>query len=161
MTTQGPKKTVFTWRRTTAAAFASAGMAVTLMFGSSTATARADVIDDLGKEFTTAAGGGPVATLVNQSLKLRAMGFRPTKGQLNAIQQAENYRPNQTPLIKALQETVAGQVKLQQETQALQGSQNQVVLGINQYDPSSPGGVTAGPGGVNLGGGSNQYTIGH
>jgi len=79
---------------------------------------------------------------------------------LDSITQAETYRPNQTPLIKALQETVAGQAKLQQESQALGGGQNQVGFGINQYDPNNPGGLTAGPGGVNLGGGSNQYIIG-
>ncbi|MBV9088709.1 MAG: hypothetical protein JO044_02210 [Mycobacteriaceae bacterium] len=153
-------KIAFTWRRTATAALAGVGVAVTLVLAAGPGIARADVLDDLGKEFTTASGAGPIATLVNQSLKLRAMGFRPTKVQLDGITQAENYRPNQTPLIKALQETVAGQTRLQQQAQALQGGQNQYTVGINQYDPNSPGGVTAGPGGVNLGGGSNQYTIG-
>ncbi|HME49599.1 hypothetical protein [Mycobacterium sp.] len=160
MTTKGPTKTAFAWRRSTTAALASTGMAVMLMLGSSPGLARADVLDDLAKEFTTASGAGPVANLVNQSLRLRAMGFMPTKGELDSITQAETYRPNQTPLIKALQETVAGQAKLQQESQALGGGQNQVGFGINQYDPNNPGGLTAGPGGVNLGGGSNQYIIG-
>ncbi len=160
MTTNGPTKTAFTWRRTTAAALVSTGMTVALILGASPGIARADVLDDLGKEFSTASGAGPIANLVNQSLKLRAMGFRPTEGQLDSITQAETYRPNQTPLIKALQETVAAQSRLQSQAQTLQGGQNQIGFGINQYDPNSPGGVTAGPGGVNLGGGSNQYVIG-
>lgn len=167
MTTKGPTTTTTAVdrRRAATAALAGAGMAVTLMLAPmltpAPGIARADVLDDLGKEFTTAAGAGPIADLVNQSLKLRAMGFRPSKAELDGITQAETYRPNQTPLIKALKATVAGQSKLQQETQALQGSgQNQFGVGINQYDPNSPGGVTAGPGGVNLGGGSNQFQIG-
>jgi hypothetical protein len=160
MTTTGPTKAAFTWRRTTTAALAGTGMAVVLMLGWVPAVARADVLDDLGKEFTTASGAGPVASLVNQSMKLRAAGFLPTKGELDAITKAETYRPNQTPLIKALQDTVAGQTRLQQDAQAMGGGQNQVGFGINQYDPNSPGGVTAGPGGVNLGGGSGQYVIG-
>jgi hypothetical protein len=158
--TKGPTQTAFTWRRATAAALAGTGMAIVMMVGSTPGVARADVLDDLGKEFSTASGAGPIANLVNESLRLRAMGFRPSKGQLDGITQAETYRPNQTPLIKALQETVAAQTRLQSQTQALQG-QNQVGFGINQYDPNSPGGVTGGPGGVNLGGGSSQYTIGN
>lgn len=156
MTTQGSSSAALRL----ATALATSGFAIALTLHASPGIARADVIDELAGEFTTASGAGPVANLVNQSMKLRAMGFRPTKGQLDAIAQAETYRPNQTPLIKALQETVAGQTKLQQETQALQGGQNQVTFGINQYDPNSPGGVTAGPGGVNFGGGANQYVIG-
>ncbi|MCW2654370.1 MAG: Uncharacterized protein JWR32_5346 [Mycobacterium sp.] len=160
MTTQGRKKPVSTWRRTSTTALAGTGVLVVLLLGSTPATARADVVDDLAKEFSTAAGGGQIPSLVNQTLKLRAMGFLPTKGQLDGITHAETYRPNQTPLIKALQETVAAQTRLQQQAQALQGGQNQVGFGINQYDPTSPGGLTAGPGGVNVGGGSNQFTIG-
>jgi hypothetical protein len=160
MTTKGPTTTELTWRRSATAALAGAGMAVTLMLTSAPGIARADVVDDLAKEFTTASGAGPIANLVSQSLKLRAAGFRPTKAELDSITQAETYRPNQTPLIKALQDTVAGQTKLQSQTQALQGGQNQFSIGVNQYDPNSPGGVTAGPGGINLGGGSNQYAIG-
>jgi len=155
MTMQGLSKTA----RRAAAGVTTTGIAVALMLAAGPGTARADVIDELANEFTTASGAGPVANLVNQSLRLKAAGFRPTAGELTAITQAETYRPNQTPLIKALQETVAGQTKLQQMAQATQG-QNGFSIGINQYDPNNPGGLTAGPGGVNLGGGSNQYTIG-
>jgi hypothetical protein len=158
--TKGLAKTAITWPRTSIAALAGTGMAVVFMLGSSPGVARADVLDDLAKEFTTASGAGPVANLVSESLKLRAAGFLPTKGELDSITQAETYRPNQTPLIKALENTVAGQTKMQSEAQALQGGQNQIGLGINQYNPNNPGGVTAGPGGVNLGGGTNQYAIG-
>jgi hypothetical protein len=36
------------------------------------------------------------------------------------------------------------------------GQQGPFSVGINQYDPNSPGGITAGPGGINFGGGGWQ-----
>jgi hypothetical protein len=101
-----------------------------------------------------------VANLVTTSLKLRAAGFRPTKAHYDAITKAMAYRPNQTPLIRALDETVAAQNKLKQQAEALAGN-NQFTLGINQYDPNNPGGVTAGAGGINIGGGAATIGDGH
>lgn len=146
MTLQGLKKTV-------TAGIASTSMAVALMFGFGPATAHADVLNDLAQEFTNGAGAGQVANLVTQSIKLRDMGFKPTKAHYDAITKALDYRPNQTPLIHALQDTVDAQSRLKQQADALAGN-NQVSIGINQYNPNSPGGVTAGPGGVNIGGGA-------
>jgi hypothetical protein len=136
-----------------------AGLAVALTLGSAPGMARADVIDDLSVEFTTASGGGEIPSLLNQSLKLRNAGFKPTTGELNAIQDAEKYRPNQTPMISALKAAVAGQTHRMAQAQA-GANKGGYTVGINQYDPNNPGGVTAGPGGINLGGGSNQYQIG-
>ena len=138
---------------------AGAAMAVAFALGSAPA-AHADVLDDLAQEFTTAQGAGPISTLVNQSLKLRAAGFRLTNGEAAAIQQALNDRPNQTPLINALKEAVAGQTKRMQQAKAASQGQGPYTIGINQYDPNSPGGVTAGPGGVNIGGGATPWQIG-
>ena len=150
-----------TWRRTVGAALASTGLAVALALGSAPGMARADVIDDLAGEFTTAAGGGEVPTLLNQSLKLRAMGFQPTAGELAAIQDSLKYRPNQTPMIKALSATVGGQTHRMKQAQAAAGNQQQCcTVGINQYDPNNPGGVSAGQNGVNVGGGSTPWQIG-
>jgi hypothetical protein len=148
MTLQGLKKTVAT-------GFAGTVTAAALMLGFS-ATAHADVFDDIAGEFAHGAGTGPVANLVTQSLKLRQMGFKPSQANVAAVTDALNYRPNQTPLIKALQATVDQQTHLMQQQQAIQGGNNPVTIGINQYDPSSPGGITAGPGGINLGGGAWQ-----
>lgn len=148
-----------TWRRTAGAALAGAGLAMALALGSAPGTARADVLDDLAGEFTTAAGGGEVSTLLNQSLKLRAMGFRPTPGELAEIQDSEKYRPNQTPMIKALSAVVDEQTHRMKQAQAGNGQQC-CTVGINQYNPADPGGVTAGPGGVNLGGGGTPWSIG-
>lgn len=133
-------------------------VAVAMMLGSTPATASADVLDDLAQEFTTASGAGQVAGLLNQSLKLRAMGFKPTKAQLDNIQDALKYRPNQKPLIGALEEAISFQTTRMQQAQAIAGQGGPTTIGINQYDPTSPGGITAGPGGINLGGGG--WTIG-
>ncbi|HZQ32962.1 MAG TPA: hypothetical protein VFB19_14655 [Mycobacterium sp.] len=143
-----------------AAALAGAGLAVALVMGYAPA-AHADVIDDLANEFTTAAGAGQIPSLLNQSLKLRAAGFRPTNGEIAAIQESLKYRPNQTPMINALKDTVAGQTHRMKQAQAANKGQGPVTIGINQYDPNSPGGVTVGPGGINIGGGANgPYQIG-
>jgi hypothetical protein len=142
------------WTKTVAAGLASTGMAGVLMFGLGPATARADVLDDLAKEFTTAAGGGQMSDLLNQSLQLRAMGYRPTRAAYDSITNALNYRPNQVPLIHALQASLAGQMKQKQQVDTMAGNGQQCcTVGINQYDPTNPGGVTAGPGGVGIGGG--------
>jgi hypothetical protein len=150
-----------TWRRTVGVALAGTGLAVALALGSAPGMARADVLDALANEFTTAAGGGEIPTLLNQSLKLRAMGFQPTAGELAAIQDSEKYRPNQTPMIKALSAAVQGQTHRMKQAQAANQQQQQCcTVGINQYDPNNPGGVSVGPGGANLGGGSTPWQIG-
>lgn len=152
--TLGPKKNL----RGAVAALAGAGLAVGLVLGSAPGTARADVLDDLAQEFTTAAGASPVSALLNQSLKLRASGVKPTGAELTAVQDALKYRPNQTPMITALKDMIAGQTHRLEQAQAAAKGGNDYTIGINQYDPSSPGGVTVGPGGINIGGGS--WTIG-
>ncbi|HEX9178602.1 MAG TPA: hypothetical protein VF874_21820 [Mycobacterium sp.] len=144
-------------RRTVAAALAGTGLALALAFGPAAGTASADVLDDLAQEFTTAAGGGQVSGLLNQSLKLRAMGMKPTGAEIAAVQDALKYRPNQTPMVNALKDMVSGQSHRLEQAQAA-ADQGGFTVGINQYDPSSPGGVTVGPGGINIGGGS--WTIG-
>ena len=145
-------------RNTVMAALAAVGMAIALMFGSVPATAHADVLDDLAQEFSTAAGAGQVANLLSEALKMRSMGVKPTKAELTAVQAALDYRPNQKPLIGALQALVAGQTTRLQQAQAIAQNQGPISIGINQYDPTSPGGVTVGPGGINIGGGG--FTIG-
>ena len=154
-----PKETRPTWRRTIGAALAGAGLAVALALGSAPGLARADVIDDLANEFTTASGGGEISSLLNQSLKLRGAGFKPTTGELTAIEDSMKYRPNQTPMINALKAAVAGQTHRMAQAQAA-ANKGGYTIGINQYDPNSPGGVTAGPGGVNIGGGATPWQIG-
>ncbi|HEY7052414.1 MAG TPA: hypothetical protein VH496_09830 [Mycobacterium sp.] len=140
-----------------AVALTGAGLAVALALGAAPA-AHADVIDDLASEFTSAQGAGEISSLLNQSIKLRAAGFRLTNGEVAAIQDAMKDRPNQTPLIRALKEAVAGQGHRMQQAQVAAKQQGPFSIGINQYDPNSPGGVSVGPGGINFGGG--PYRIG-
>ena len=140
-------------KKTITAGIASAAIAAALMCGFGAGTARADVLNDLAGEFTNGAGEGPVPNLVTQSIKLRDMGFKPTKAQYDQITKALDYRPNQTPLIHALQATVDAQTHLMNLAQTLAGN-NGYTVGINQYNPNSPGGISAGPGGISIGGGA-------
>jgi hypothetical protein len=159
MTSQSDKKTPSKWRRMAVAGVASTSLAAVLTLGFGTATANADVLDDLAQEFTTANGAGPIANLLNTSLRLRAQGFKPKPGNYQAIENSLKYRPNQTPLINALQATVASQQK-QQEEMTPQSSGGWTV-GINQPDPNNPSAIggfgVTGPNGVGIGigGGSN------
>jgi hypothetical protein len=76
---------------------------------------------------------------------MRALGFVPSKGNMDDLVAAMDKRPNQVPLITALQNTIA----FQKRNQA-RGVQQQkpVTIGINQYDPTNPGGP---PGGFGIG----------
>jgi len=107
----------------------------------------------------TASGGGEIPSLLNQAIKLRGAGFKPTNGELGAIEDSLKYRPNQTPMISALKAAVAGQTHRMAQANAGK-NKGGYTIGINQYNPSSPGGVTAGPGGVNVGGGATPWQIG-
>lgn len=154
-----PNDATPTWRRTIRAALAGTGLAVALALGSAPGLARADVIDDLANEFTTASGGGEIPSLLNQAIKLRGAGFKPTNGELGAIEDSLRYRPNQTPMISALKAAVAGQTHRMAQANA-GNNKGGYTIGINQYNPNSPGGVTAGPGGVDVGGGATPWQIG-
>ena len=75
------------------------------------------------------------------SLTLRAQGFPPKPADLAAVQAALAKRPNQSPLIAALQATIAHQHQLQSE--AGSGSaQNQPGLGVSvnqgNWAPGNP-----------------------
>lgn len=162
MTSQS-KKTVSRWRRT-AAGVAGAGLAASLAMAIGTATAHADVLDDLAQQYSLGAGAGQVANLLNTSLKLRAQGFKPTQPYYDQITASLQYKPNQVPLINALKETIAFQQK--EQSQAQPASSGGYTIGINQYDPSNPGvlggfgvqgpngGIGIGNGGIGISGGS-------
>ena len=59
-------------------------------------------IDD---QYDMGAGGGQLSNLIKQVMKYRAAGFKPSKANVAEIVQALNYRPNQKPLIDALNDT--------------------------------------------------------
>lgn len=137
-----------------AAGLASVVLAVAVMMGFSSATAQADVLDDLAKEFSLGAGAGQVSGLVKRSLQLRNQGYRPSKANIAAINEAMTRRPHQTPLVEALEETVEDQLQLRQIAQlAAEQQQRQQArldqLGINPQ-PQPGVGVPAGPGTINV-----------
>ncbi|MCG5433431.1 hypothetical protein LV457_14200 [Mycobacterium sp. MYCO198283] len=157
MPLRGPKKLLTAVSSTIVVAAAVSGVSL----GVGTATASADVIRDLACEYSSAGGAGTVSSLLNESLTLSSQGFRPTKAQLAAIEESLSSRPNQGPLIKALQTTVAAQKVLQSEQQLLAGQQSPVSIGVVQGDPNDPFATSNPPitSGITIGGGGT-YKIG-
>ena len=123
---------------TTAAAAAAAAAAT---------AAAGDVLDQLAEEYAVGAGGGQLSNLLKLSLKLRAMGFKPSKQYLDELQAAMKYRPNQLPLIDALKDTIAYQQKLKAQMEILSGAQSQgAATGAGAAPgPGSPANVVATP----------------
>ncbi|MDT5236002.1 MAG: hypothetical protein QOF47_1989, partial [Mycobacterium sp.] len=113
-------------RRAVTGAVASSAMTIGLLMGVGSATANADVLDDIGVKYMQGAGGGQLSNFAKEALTLRALGFKPSKGNLEALQEGWDYLPNQSRLVDALKDTVAYQRKLQ----ALQQNAN---------NPSQPG----------------------
>jgi hypothetical protein len=136
-----------------------AGVAVALgmVFGS-TAVAQADVLDDLAEDYAIGSGGGQLSNLLRVSLKLRAMGYKPSQAYLDQLTTAMGYRPNQNPLIEALKNTIAYQAKVKAQTEMLQSAQSQqnansAVMGAGQMPgASNPGTAGTSTGGTSTGG---------
>ncbi|SEH79830.1 hypothetical protein SAMN04489835_4267 [Mycolicibacterium rutilum] len=63
-------------------------------------------------------GGGQISTLIDDAMKLRQQGFKPSQLNAAALADALERRPNQTPLIEALKSTISYQRKLQAQAQA-------------------------------------------
>lgn len=106
------------------------------------ATGGGDVLDQLAEEYAIGSGGGQLSNLLKTSLKLRSMGFKPTKQYYDEIQAAMQYRPNQNPLISALKDTIAYQQKIRAQMDILQQSQaqknpNSAVMGAGQMPADS------------------------
>ena len=140
------------WRRGVLNGIAGVAVAVGMVFGS-TAVAQADVLDDLAAEYSIGTGGGQLSNLLKVSLKLRALGYKPSKTYLDELTTAMGYRPNQNPLIEALKDTIAYQAKLKAQTEMLQKSQSQqnansAVMGAGQM----PGASNPGTAGTSTGG---------
>lgn len=110
--------------------------------GSTAAPASGDVLDQLAEEYAVGSGGGQLSNLLKMSLKLRAMGFKPSKANLAEIAEAMDYRPNQIPLIGALKDTIAYQQKIRAQMEILQQYQkqqgaNSAVMGAGQMPADS------------------------
>ena len=165
------------YRRAVTGAVASSALAVGLMVGLGAPAALADdtettppadasptprpvapqtadeVLAIIEADYNLGAGNGQLAKLIDTVLGLRAQGFYPSDANREEIVEALAYRPNQTPLIEALSNTVAYQRKMQARSQV---PSNPFVTGINQPppgqqpDPSNPDntGVFMAPGGI-------------
>jgi hypothetical protein len=138
-------------RRAVTCAVASSAMTIGLLMGVGSATANADVLDDIGVKYMEGAGGGQISNFVKEALTLRALGFKPSKGNLEALQAGWDYLPNQSRIVDALKDTVAYQRKLQALQQnANNPSQPGYNFGIGQAPagmaPAVPPGVPVQPG---------------
>lgn len=134
-------------RRGVAGAILAGAVAVGMLI--TPAAAHADVLDDLDSQYDIGSSGGDLSNLLHTALKLRAQGFGPSKGNLDDIQAALDQRPNQVPLIHALQDTVKFQ-KRNQARAAGARPQSPIVIG-------GPGGL---PPGLVPGTGGSQIPLG-
>jgi hypothetical protein len=156
------------WRRIVAGGLAGGAVVAGVVAGFGAPSAMADPADPtqtdtppvmtadealaiIDKDYDTGAGGGQLSTLIHDVLKLRALGFKPSNANKEAITKALDYRPNQAPLIAALQETLAYQRKMQAIQQNVNtGQQPGYNFGVGQpppgMAPAQPPGVPANPG---------------
>ena len=137
-------------RRLFTGALASGAMATGLLIAIGVGTAHADVLDDIDKQYDTGAGGGQISNLIHSAIKLRGQGFRPSVGNVSDLEAAMEKRPNQSPLILALQQTVQYQKQNQSRSGGGGGPVlNPPTLGIGgnpgSYPPDPNGG-----GGINI-----------
>jgi hypothetical protein len=108
----------------------------------------------IDQEYDQGAGGGQLSNLIKQVMKLRAQGIKPSRTNIAEIQNALQYRPNQKPLIQALQDTLGYQQKIYAQMQILQQAQsaqnaNSAVMGAGQMpsdgNPAIGGSAPANP----------------
>lgn len=110
-----------------------------------------DALAIIARDYDMGAGGGQLSNLIHQALQLRSLGFKASNANRQAIAKALEQRPNQTPLIEALKETIAYQRKLQAQMQnANAGQQPGYNFGVGQpppgMGPTLPPGVPPDPG---------------
>ncbi len=96
----------------------------------------------IDEEYDMGAGGGQLSNLIKQVMKYRAAGYKPSKANVAEITQALNYRPNQKPLIDALNDTLAYQAKIKAQSDLLQQAQaaqnnSSAVMGAGQMPGDS------------------------
>jgi hypothetical protein len=105
------------------------------------------------QDYDTGSGGGQLSNLIHQVLTLRNAGFKPSKGNQDAIIAALDKRPNQEPLIAALKATIAYQQRIQAQMvaqQQQQGGQNGLAIGGAPAPFNQGGVVLGGPGGSGM-----------
>ncbi|BBX02233.1 hypothetical protein BST36_13925 [Mycolicibacterium moriokaense] len=90
------------------------------------------------EEYRSGEGGGQVSKLIDDAVNLRKQGFPISSANAQALQDALDDRPNQKPLIEALQSAIQYQRKIM-EQQAMAASQQQGQSG--QMGTGSGGGA--------------------
>lgn len=78
------------------------------------------VLMAISEQYQTGSGGGQISKLIEQVMTLRQRGVRPSAANSQALLDGLNSRPNQGPLIEALQATLSYQRRTltQQSNQA-------------------------------------------
>ena len=123
------------WRRAFTSVAASGALAAGLLIGAGAGTANADVLDDIYAQYDTGAGGGQVSNLIHDAMRMRSQGFVPSKGNMADLEEGWAKRPNQGPLVSALESTVAYMRRSQMRSQQSGPVLNPPTIGINQYQP--------------------------
>lgn len=162
MTSQTSRNTG--WRRAVTGALASGALAVGMLVGVGGPAALADPADTtdsasgaaappqmtadqalaiIDSEYDTGSGGGQLSNLIHEVLKLRAQGYLPSKGNRESIEAALDKRPNQAPLIAALNETLS----FQKRNQLRAASQAPQQSAVNPQIINGGGGPLPAPGG--------------
>jgi hypothetical protein len=146
MTSQTSRNTG--WRRAVTGAVASGALASGLMIGLGVGTAHADVLDDINAQYDTGSGGGQVSNLIHTAIKLRSLGYVPSQGNMEDLQAGMDSRPNEMPLITALQNTV----QFMKREQSRSSRPAPATIGANTTNPGSNPGIFApgGMGGINV-----------
>jgi hypothetical protein len=98
-------------------------------------------------EYALGDGGGQLSMLIDDVMKMRAQGFKPSNENKLAIEDALEHRPNQTPLVEALKATLQYQRKLQAQAQMAVQEGGPVAGPV----PVLPGGQTPGTMNIPLG----------
>jgi hypothetical protein len=94
-----------------------------------------EVLAIIQRDYDLGAGGGQLSNFIHEVLVLRSLGFMPSKANKDAIVEALDHRPNQTPLIEALKDTVVYQRTLQARAAAAGAPPGGFTAGINQLPP--------------------------
>lgn len=126
------------WRRVLAQGLTSGAVAAGLLLASGPGIASADVLDDIGAKYMQGAGGGQLSNFVKEALQMRSQGFKPSKGNLEALQAGWDYLPNQSRLVDALKETVSYQRMQQARQQNAKAPSSGLTIGANQLPPGVP-----------------------
>ena len=105
-----------------------------------TPTSPDQILMMISEEYQTGAGGGQVSKLIEQVITLRKRGIRPSRASAQALAAALEKRPNQKPLVEALQVTLVDQRK-QFARQGVQapGGAPVVAAPDSPHSPISPG----------------------